>query len=434
MNARNVWVVAATLGLGILVTSAANATLTGGPGLIAWAGNYNQATTNPHGGFNCINNPATMPFDRQSYCGVPQLQKTATGRYTLTVSNAAPFPSMGDTGYQVFVQAVGSTAHCFEEGTTWTSSGSYTLTSKIRCVAPSSNSNTNTDTDSDWAWSYRADSLQYPQQQQYLQNFAYARVNGNGSTVGNQTFNPGSSHVVSATRASTGKYSVVFEDLYTHGFDPVDYPDVGFLNNIVVQKTCDIDTAASCRRSVCIASTWTPGHFFPDTTSNLYKTTVEVSCYGPDGQLRDTNFRVFAGEESHVSAQGYSEQYSSGWQYGWMNYVSGTSNVCHDPSDYVFRAQHEGATDGVYNEDMELCKTATGRYTINLLEPLGPYHTDDLIPVLTSRATGGTYCNASAIVCSGGNCSGTGPDSLRVRCYDRTGASVNASWNMSMFY
>jgi hypothetical protein len=331
------------------------------------------------------------------------------------------------------VQAIGSNAHCFEESTTWLTSGERTLTSKIRCVAPSSNSNDAVDMDSEWAWSYRSDSLSYPQGTDYVGNFAYTKVYKDGVTSVSQSFNPNVDHTVTSTKLGTGRYSVVFKNLYTHSYDPGYFANPGFLNNVIVQKTCDGDSATSCRRSVCIPYSWTPGHFVPSPTGNVYDSTLEVRCFGPDGNPRDTIFRAFAGEESQVSQGDYSNMYSGGWHFGWINYVSQSANVCHDPSAFVHLVQHESALDGEFNETMQLCKTSTGRYTLTPKGDVGLYHEDDLIPAVSSKSEGGTYCNVHQVI-RNHSFGPTDYDSLKVRCYDRTGAAVNSSWNLSFFY
>jgi len=433
MSIRNFAVMAGTLALATFSAAEALAINSGSPALFAWAGYYNQSV--PDGvkaGPGCWNDPEQMPWERQyEVCEKPDITRTATGRYTVTTKYAQPLPDNTDAGYQVLVQAIGSNAHCFEESTTWLTSGERTLTSKIRCVAPSSNDGDAVDMDSEWAWSYRSDSTSYPQGTAYANNFAYTRVNKDGSNTANQTFNPNTDHAVTSTKLETGRYSVVFKNLYTHAYDPGGFANPGFLNNVIVQKTCHGDTAASCRRSVCTPYSWTPGHFVPSPTGNVYDSTLEVRCYGADGNLRDTIFRAFAGEESQVSQGHYSDLYSGGWHFGWINYVSQSSYVCHDPSAFVHLAQHESALDGQFNETMQLCKTSTGRYTVTGLGNVGFYHDDDTIPVVSSKSASGTYCNAHQIVRDPATAA---PDYIKVRCYTRTGSAVNSSWNLSFFY
>lgn len=427
-NIKNGALVAGTFALALFSAADALALNSGGPAMFAWAGYYNQSEPLRAGPL-CWNDPERMPWERQyEVCESPVITRTATGRYTVTAKYAQPLTDNTDAGYQVLVQAIGTNAHCYEESTTWLTSGERTLTSKIRCVAPSANASDAVDMDSEWAWSYRSDALSYPQGTAYANNFAYTRVNKDGALVANQTFNPNTDHAVTSEKLATGRYRVVFRNLYTHSYDLGNFADPGYLHNVVVQKTCHGDSVTSCRRSVCIPYSWVPGHFFPTPTGNIYDSTLEVRCYGPDGSLRDTNFRAFAGEESQVSQGSYSDSVSGGWHYGWINYVSQTSSICHDPSAFVHRSQHESALDGEENETMELCKTSTGRYMVT---PLGNavYHDDDLIPVLSSKGTGGTYCNVHQI-----DRHPTALDVLTVRCYNRSGAAVNASWNLSFFY
>jgi hypothetical protein len=59
--------------------------------------------------------------------------------------------------------------------------------------------------------------------------------------------------------------------------------------------------------------------------------------------------------------------------------------------------------------------------------------------VVSSRATGGTYCNAESIECAADRATCglvNGPPSTRVRikCYNRFGNAANAQWNMNMVY
>jgi hypothetical protein len=422
-----------TLALGALFATEARAANLGSPALYAYVGRYNLSLS-PAVGSMCVNQTEMMPSGRQVLCGYPATVKTATGRYRITVSNGAPLPtSPVDRGYAVWVQAIGSNAQCFEESTTWTGSPNYTLTSNVRCVAPSPDANTNTDVDSEFAWSYRTDSWEWMQKPSQP-NYGYARVNrASGSLVTAQSYLPLMNFDIQSSRTGTGRYTVVFNDLNPADVMPIE----GFIGNIIVQKTCSADSAASCRRSVCIPQSWTQG-----SNTGVWDTTVNVRCYGPNGAARDTDFRVFAGDEAHNSQYVHSDR---GGRYAWLNYTNdSTSNTCFSPSNFLHRAQHETPTTYFPTVPIQICKTAPGRFTVNLAASnfigshfIQPYHVDDISPVVSGRATAGGYCNPHQIVCNGVNCTFDGndpPSRIDVRCYDRTGAAQNASFNLSMFY
>jgi hypothetical protein len=428
-------VVSSTLAILVITTAAeagaaANA---GGPALVAVYSNYDSGE--PTGGPACFNVAARMPSGRQFACRTPQYTRTATGRYTITVDNAAPMPTSSvDDGYLIFVQAVGSSAHCFEASTTWTGGPWFRLTSNIRCVAPSGSSSVNNDVDTDFAWMYRTDNADFPQNQPwYRNNFAYARINrSSGSPEPSQTFNILMDNEVIGTRTSTGRYTVVFR--YLNPLHGSAAPESG-INNIIVQKTCSADTSASCRRAVCIPYGWTPGTFSIDDT------TVNVRCYGPDGNPRDTDFRVFAGDET-VSSQclgswdGGGIDMGMGWHFAWFNFAHSTSNICYPESQFLFRGQHETPFANYPTlPGQQVCKTGAGAYAVSL-GALAPYHADDPIPFVSGRATGGGYCNPFQFECNSGNCDPGGgqPSRLMIRCYDRTGALSSTGWNMAMIY
>lgn len=421
--------VACALGIG-LVSSVAEATFSGAP-LIAWAGYYNQGPGLVLGLPGCRNHVEHMPTSRKFECGQPVVTKTATGRYSVKVWNAMPFPTIAnDSGYQVFVQTIGGKAHCFEESTTWEVQPPYELTSKVRCVAPSSNSGTNTDVDAQFAWSYRADSGDYPQSQPYNSNHAYARITGaTGATVPDQTFDAAhfdGAGIVGA-RTATGRYRVTFKKLNVIDTRIID----GYLNNVIVQKTCSADSNASCRRSVCIPYSWVP--------AGIGDSTVDVRCYGPDGNPRDTDFRVFIGDETHNSQvmgdwDSSDENFGFGARFAWVNSPNATANVCLEGEDITFRSQHETPWNDFPSLWLNVCKTTTGRYTVNFDPANKPYHADDLIPVVSGRATGGGYCNVERVECDAGNCGGSGEPYMEVRCYTRSGSALNAAFNASMFY
>jgi hypothetical protein len=373
-----------------------------------------------------------MPLGRRSECGMPreEIVSSGVGLYQLSIRNAAPFSAGVDTGYAVFVQAVGSNAHCFEESTHAAVDGTFTLVARIRCVAPSGNPAINANVNSNFAWSYRTDSLSYPQLgTSYPSNFAYARINrADGSIVPDQSFNPSTTHEVLGTRTAVGRYEVVFKDSSTSA-----------LNNVIVQKTCDRDTSASCPRSVCTPHSWSSG------SSGVRNTTVSIRCYGPDGVDRNTDFRVFVGDGPHNSQVLTEPDFGLSGRYGFFNYSrASTGNTCFAPSAFVHRSLHETPRPGAPGVPNQLCKTATGRYTINFDSSyfigghqIAPYHQDAISPVVSSRTAKGGYCNPHQIECNAGNCTGVErnpPARLHVRCYTRAGAPQNSAWNMSMFY
>src|SRR5262245_1446071 len=116
-----------SLGVFLVVIVSSSRAAAMGPALFAFFPNYNQSEPvreGPH----CWNEPSSMPSGREGACGPPALVRRSTGRYTVTVPNAAPFPTVfGDSGYQVYVQTVGGTANCFD--TALSTDGAATLIS-----------------------------------------------------------------------------------------------------------------------------------------------------------------------------------------------------------------------------------------------------------------------------------------------------------------
>jgi hypothetical protein len=404
------------------------------PGMVAYYPNYNQglnSPTNPNVQTHnqaCYNDPSSMPSGRQTACGQPQLMPLSTGRWQITVANAGPFPtSLGNSGYGVFVSTVGGNAHCFEEALSVSSS--HQLSSTIRCVSPSTGSNV----DSKWAWYYRADSLDYPQQggNYWSNNFAYARINANGTVQQSQSLNNMAMRTndVLVTRNSVGNYTVTFKDLNPAdgGLDPTFSP-----YNVVVQKTCLNDStsgssSSGCYRAVCIPYTWDAGDF------DTWDTTVNVRCYGQNGSLRDTGFRLFFGDEAFNSQEGV----DGGMHFGWANWsLSASAPGCYTSPIVIFQNQHQVQ---IYpSGGAELCRESTGQYRVDFPD-LQPYAIDDFTPIVSSRATGGTYCNAESVACAADRSTCglvNGPPSTRVRikCYNRFGNVTNAQWNMNMVY
>ena len=188
-----------------------------------------------------------------------RLTTLGPGQYTIAGENLAPFPvTQEDSGWALFVSTIGGNAHCFETATTFSGTA---LSSTVRCVSPVSGE----DVESDFAWSYRADSLEYPQHDEYSPNFAYARVQSDGSLVAEESLNPLDlrDDDVRVERNAVGDYTVTFIDLnpLEGSLEPALSP-----YNVLVQKTCsgDEDGGAEpggCYRAVCTPEAWTPGDF-----------------------------------------------------------------------------------------------------------------------------------------------------------------------------
>ncbi|MGC4092989.1 MAG: hypothetical protein QM756_34905 [Polyangiaceae bacterium] len=403
-----------------------------GPAMHAYYANY-VGNGNLGSGFTawCYNKPTSMPAGRQSpvkdgvgrpptSCTITTpLTTLGTGRYRIDVANGA---TLGD--YFVTVQTIGSNAMCFEESTTMVGTA---LQSVVRCVNPADGANV----DAKFAWFYRTDSLSYPQDwPNYLLKSAYARVNLSGSLVSSQSFNPMTTHTVSAARisgAAVGRFRVTFKDL-----NPLDGSvDPNTLaNDIIVTKTCDGDSNAACSRSVCVADSWQSGTF-----SNA-DTTVDVSCFDRDGNYRDTGFRVFAGSES-FSDQAWSaggDNNSRDYHFGWANLTNYTASGTQTLGVTAHRNQHESPWDDYPSLATQVTRSGTGRYTADFSGTF--YHIDDAIPIVTSRggsaiassaALRGSYCNVWQV--------NSDPGSLDIRCYNRGGGSqVNVPWNVSVVY
>jgi hypothetical protein len=398
-----------------------------GPALFAFFPNYNHSEPARHGP-HCWNNPSSMPEGRKVACGSPVLVHNATGRYTVTLPNGAPFPPVrGDSGYQVYVQTVGGTANCFDTGLS--SDAAFTLTSNIRCVTPDG-----TNVDANFSWYYRADSFDYPQSMRHSPDHGYATVDGNGTVRPDESFNPIGPGLVTSRRNGRGRYTVTFQ--YMNPADGAYVTDPRFnLNNVLVAKTCVGDDSPGCARAVCIPYQWALG------TYTERDTTVEVRCYDRGGTRagvpRDTNFRVFVGEESHPSvtmSPGNDHQFLGEW-FGWINWDgTNTANACYDDSFFRHRNQHETPAANPYTEPLSVCKTATGSYDVKMDTLF--YTADGMILIVSGRGTGGVYCNVEDVcwgISDGQNCVGNEPR-ITVKCYDSTGSPVDASFNMSMAY
>jgi hypothetical protein len=411
----------------VLVTSRTVPALAGGPALFAFFPNYNHSESNREGP-HCWNEPSAMPAQRKAACGPPALVRTATGQYTVTVPNAAPFPTVfGDSGYQVYVQTVGGTANCFDTGLS--SDGAFTLTSNVRCVTPMGS-----DVDANFSWYYRADSFEYQQFMGHAPDHGYATVDADGTVRADESFNPIGPGLVTSRRTGAGQYTVTFE--YMNPADGAYVSDPRFnLNNVVVSKTCVGDDTLSCARAVCVPYAWTLG------TLTERDTNVEVRCYDrggdPAGQARDTNFRVFVGEETHTSQtmpQGNDHEFLAEW-FWWINWDgNNTANSCYDDSYFLHRNQHETPATNPYTEPLSVCKTGTGTYDVKSQTIF--YTSDKMIPIVSSRGTGGVYCNVEDVcygLSDGQNCAGNEPR-ITVKCYNRDGSPADASFNMSTAY
>jgi hypothetical protein len=411
----------------LLVIFASVPAVAGGPAMYAFFPNYNQSETDRTGP-HCWNRPDSMPALRQVTCGPPVLVRTATGRYTVTVPNAAPFPTVfGDSGYQVYVQTVGGTANCFDTGLS--SDALFTLTSNVRCVTPSGE-----DIDANFSWYYRADSFEYPQFTWHSRDHGYATVDGDGAIRADESFNPIGPGLVTSRRNGIGQYTVTFE--YMNPADGAYVADPRFnLNNVVVSKTCVGDDTASCGRAVCVPYTWTLG------TLTERDTSVEVRCYDrggdPGGGYLDTNFRVFIGEEAHNSETmpiGNDHQFLAEW-FAWIDWNgANTANVCYDDSYFLHRNQHETPASNPYTEPLRVCKPGTGTYDV-MIDTLF-YNADKMMPIVSAREVGGVYCNVEDVCwghSDGLNCVGNEPR-MTVKCYNRDGSPADASFNMSTAY
>jgi hypothetical protein len=401
-----------------------------GPALAAWLPTYNQSFSEVavHGS-GCHNRPERMPAGRETACGKPELSVLGPGRYLVSVENAAPFPeSDEDSGYAVFVTAVGTNAHCFEESTTFTDDGASSL---VRCVTPESGS----DVDSPFSWSYRADSLDYPQQGDYSPNFAYARVAKDGTLSPEESLNPVDvvADDVLARKNSDGDYTVTFKGLnpLDGSLDPVHAP-----YNVLVQKTCSGDAndgadARGCFRAVCVPYRSTPGNF------ETWDTTVDVRCYAQDGSPRDTAFRVYFGSEGHTSQRGW----DGGYRFAWLDWNADPSaDGCPSSPDIVGTSQHETPEAHYPGEPVEACRSDVGLYQVNFLGgDIVPYSVDGMTPVVSARADGGAYCNAQSLECGAGFPICALPDAppttrITVACFDARGRPNDAAWNLNVTY
>jgi len=395
--------------------------------LIGWYPKYNYDVPDvPMHGSGCLNVPEHMPSGRQAPCEFPSLTTLGPGLYTITGENLAPFPVTDDTGWAIFLSTIGGNAHCFETATLFSGTS---LRSTVRCVDPASGE----DIESDFAWSYHADSLEYPQTENYTPNFAYARVLKNGMLVPEESLNPLDlrDDDVLVERNDVGDYTVIFKDL-----NPLEGSLVPLLSpyNVIVQKTCSDDEAggadvSGCYRAVCSPEAWTPGDFA------TYDTSVEVRCYGADGVPRDTGFRVFFGDEGFTS-QG---SWEGGMRYGWTNFTSEISEPgCRTFPELMGTSQHETPAMNFPGFPVEVCRTGLGAYDVNFVEQITPYTTDAVAPLVSSLAPDGAYCNVGRVDCGAHQLCARpdAPDNARVTvaCFDSSGNPADSAWTVNMTY
>jgi len=374
---------------------------------------YGLGSPGPMQGPSCFNLPSNMPAGRQFACSMQPISHPSTGVYKITVLNGAPLPSSTqDTGYAVFVNAVGGNAHCAETAITWSSTN---LTSTVTCVNPSGNN-----VDSNFVWFYRSDSAEYALGQI---DFVYARINRGAPTqpVAAQTYDPfvglNQAGPPTSQKFATGRYRVTFPNVNVdNSFGHVD-PTTG-MNNVIVQNTCSNDTSLTCKKAVCIPTAWTA------PAAQGSNTTVDVSCYSGTS-LVDVDFRVFIGNESHNSQELF--------HFGWLNSPNFTANSCFGTSAFKHRNEHESPLESYPTLPLTVCKTGTGAYNVPFANH-GFYHTDAVSAIVTSRTTGGVYCTVGSISCGDSQCIIPPDPAVTVRCYNSSGALTNALWNLSVVY
>jgi hypothetical protein len=361
-------------------------------------------------------------------CHTPVIETLAPGRYGVKVANGAPFPPLADdAGHAVFVATVGGNAHCFEEETT---DDTHDLTSIVRCVA----ADTGADVDATFSWTFRADSTNFPQDTPYVENFAYARVERDGTPDTAASFNPMSLHAedVLSERTGPGRYTVVFRDL-NPGDAMLDETYAPY--NAIVQKTCagDLDGGAEpggCFRAECIVRSVSPGTFEQRDTS------VEVSCADAQGEPRDTAFLVYFGQEAFTS-QG---SWEGGFRYGWVSFdfPAGESG-CLEGADLPSTGQHETPLTYYPGFETRACREDVGVYRVDFLgETFLPYSIDGSNFALAVAGDEPGYCAVTSAECARDTLCGApdGPDVTRVMlgCFDPGGESADLPWNLNLTY
>jgi hypothetical protein len=400
-----------------------------GPALVAWVPTYNQEFDGaPKHGAGCLNVPLHMPVVRRDHCHTPTLETFEPGRYGVKILNGAAFPPLADdSGHAVFVATVGSNAHCFEEAT---SDDTHDLAAIVRCVTADTGENV----DAHFSWTYRADSTNFPQDTPYVENFAYAKVNGDGSLDAAGSFNPMNLHAddVLAERSERGEYTIVFRDL-NPGDAMLDAALAPY--NVIVQKTCagDLDGGAEpngCFRSECVVRAFHPGTF------EQRDTVVSVTCSDSEGSPRDTAFRVFFGQEAFTS-QG---SWEGGFRYGWLDFeLPPGESGCLEGDDLVATSQHETPLSYYPGFPVRACREDLGTYRVDFLgETFIPYSIDGANFALTAVGETPGYCNVLSAECANTSLCGSpeGPDFTRVMlsCFDAQGESADRPWNLNLTY
>jgi hypothetical protein len=400
-----------------------------GPALVAWVPTYNQEFDwAPRHGAGCLNVPLHMPVVRLDHCHTPTLETLEPGRYGVKIPNGAPFPPLADdSGHAIFVATVGSSAHCFEEATT---DDTHDLAAVVRCVTADTGDNV----DAHFSWTYRADSTNFPQDTVHVENFAYAKVGRDGTPDVAASFNPMNLHAedVLTERRGAGEVTVVFRDL-NPGDAMLDEAFAPY--NVIVQKTCagDLEGGAEpdgCFRAECAAHAWSPGTFERRDTS------VDVRCTDAAGNLRDTAFRVFFGQEAFTS-QG---SWEGGFRYGWLNFdLPPGESGCLEGDDLVSTSQHETPLTSYLGLPVRACREDVGVYGVDFLgETFIPYSIDGANFTLTAVGDQPGYCNVTTAQCSNTSiCGGPdAPDATRITlsCFDPQGERADLPWNLNITY
>jgi hypothetical protein len=402
-----------------------------GPALVAWVPTYNQEFDwAPRHGPGCLNVADHMPVVRRARCATPTVETLEPGRYAVRIQNGAAFPPLADdSGHAVFVATVGSNAHCFEEETT---DDTHDLTSLVRCVAAATGENVETT----FNWAYRADSTNFPQYAEYVENFAYAKVERDGTADLASSFNPMSLHAedITATRNGRGAYTVVFRDL-NPGDAMLDEALAPY--NAIVQKTCagDVDGGADpdgCFRTECAVRAWSPGTF------EERDTTVEISCADAEGNPRDTAFRVYFGQEAFTSQGGW----EGGFRFGWLSFeLPAGESGCLEGAELAATSQHETPLSYYLGFPMRACRRELGVYEVEFLnDTFSPYSIDGMNFAATVAGTSPGYCTITSMECANADISlcGTpdGPDWTLVTlgCFDPRGESADLPWNLNVTY
>jgi hypothetical protein len=415
-RSRCAWVVGVLAATVVWAESTAHAVPAESPALYARFQNFTGSLDE---GPACFNVPGKMPTGRQFGCSFAPFENPSTGVYRVKLLNGAPLPatSGNDAGYAVFVTPVGSNALCAE--TAVAIGGDNSLTSTINCVSPTTGLPFHTK----FLWHYRTDSTNYPQASFPQTNFAYARINRGSppQTLNSQSFNPFQvfgAGPITTQRISTGNYRVTLVDvnvMSSWGLIDATYG----LSNVVVQRTCTGDNSASCKRTFCNPTGWWLGTQAGDDM------TVDVKCYLAGAPV-DADFRILVAHESHTS-----QSISRAVQYGWANAPGFGGAQCLGTSQFLHHNWHQG---DVTLPPMSMCRNGTGAYKVTFGAPHAFYHSDAASVLLSSR-TVVTYCNVGSISCGDAACLiDVTPPSVDVRCYDASGAPVNAVWNMSVAY